>query len=108
VSHGSLTPRWKVLARSAFISRREGRYIFAIRTPARLKSVFRSGSIRLAVEPIRDEDDCIERSAFQAIAFDVQFLVRHSPGPETSFLLTADEMSAELSSPWRPSTFAAI
>jgi hypothetical protein len=37
------------LARSAFISRREGRYIFAIRTPACLKSVYRSGSIRLAL-----------------------------------------------------------
>jgi integrase len=111
------------LARSAFISRREGRYIFAIRTPACLKSIYRSGSIRLALgtanyqmastraariaswmlrirtmdadprkamvelwprlqalarEPVRNEDDYVERKVFQGIAFDVQFLVRHS------------------------------
>jgi hypothetical protein len=111
------------LARSAFISRREGRYIFQIRTPACLSSVYRSGSIRLALgtanyqmastraariaswmlrirtmdgdpreamvelwprlqalalEPVRNEGDYVERSAFQAIAFEVQFLVRQS------------------------------
>jgi hypothetical protein len=115
--------RCEVLARSAYISRREGRYIFAIPTPACLKSVYRSGSIRLALgtanyqmastraaliaswllrirtvdddprlallelwprlqalatEPVRTEDDYVERSAFQAIAFEVQFLVRQS------------------------------
>ena len=32
----------------------------------------------LALEPVRNEDDYIERKAFQGIAFDVQFLVRHS------------------------------
>jgi integrase len=32
----------------------------------------------LALEPVRNEDDYIERSAFQAIAFEVQFLVRQS------------------------------
>ena len=31
-----------------------------------------------ALEPVRDEDDYIERSAFQSIAFDIQLLVRHS------------------------------
>jgi hypothetical protein len=31
----------------------------------------------LAPEPVRDEDDFIERTASQAIAFEVQFLVRH-------------------------------
>jgi hypothetical protein len=41
--------RSEVLAPSAFISRREGRYIFAIRTPACLKAVYRSGSIRPAL-----------------------------------------------------------
>ena len=123
VSHGSLTPRCEVLARLAFISRREGRYVFAIRTPACLKSVYRSGSIRLALgtanyqmastragliaswllriktvdddprkallelwprtqafaaEPVRNDDDYVERAAFQRIAFEVQFLVRQS------------------------------
>src|SRR5664280_348821 len=38
-----------VLGRSAFISRREGRYVFQIRTPACLSSAYRSGSIRLAL-----------------------------------------------------------
>lgn len=111
------------MARSAFISRREGRYVFSIRTPACLKSVYRSGSIRLALgtsnyrmastraariaswmlrikgmdgdprhallelwprlqelarEPVRSEDDYVERSAFQAVAFKAQFLVRHA------------------------------
>jgi hypothetical protein len=32
----------------------------------------------LAREPVRNEDDYTERRAFQGIAFDVQFLVRHS------------------------------
>ncbi len=32
----------------------------------------------LALEPVRNENDYIERSAFQAIAFEVQFLVRQS------------------------------
>src|SRR6202521_562167 len=144
VSHGSITPKGRILARSAFISRREGRYVFAIRTPACLKSVYRSGSIRLALgtanyqmastraariaswmlrirtmdgdprqamvelwprlqalalEPVRDEDDYIERSAFQAIAFEVQFLVRHSgakpnqivPGWEDHFVMLVRE-----------------
>jgi hypothetical protein len=123
VSHGSITPKVRILARSAFISRREGRYVFAIRTPACLKSVYRSGSIRLALgtanyqmastraaliaswllriktvdddprkallelwprlqafaaEPVRNDDDYVERAAFQRIAFEVQFLVRQS------------------------------
>ncbi|WP_366558583.1 DUF6538 domain-containing protein [Rhodopseudomonas sp.] len=49
MSHGSFTPQGPKLARSAFISRREGRYIFAIRTPACLRTVYRSGSIRIAL-----------------------------------------------------------
>ncbi len=32
----------------------------------------------LAAEPVRNEDDYIERSAFQGIAFEVQYLVRQS------------------------------
>jgi integrase len=128
--------RCEVLARSAFISRREGRYIFAIRTPACLKSVYRSGSIRLALgtanyqmastraaliaswflrirtmdadprkamvelwprlqalarEPVRNEDDYIERRAFQGIAFDVQFLVRHSGAKPDEIVAGWDE-----------------
>jgi integrase len=132
------------LARSAFISRREGRYIFAIRTPACLKSIYRSGSIRLALgtanyqmastraaliaswllrirtvdddphkallelwprlqalsaEPVRNEDDYVERAAFQRIAFEVQFLVRESgakpdsvvPGWEEHFVMLVRE-----------------
>jgi integrase len=124
------------LARSAFISRREGRYIFAIRTPACLKSIYRSGSIRLALgtanyqmastraariaswmlrirtmdadprtamvelwprlqalacEPVRNEDDYIERRAFQGIAFDVQFLVRHSGAKPDEIVAGWDE-----------------
>ncbi|MEI9922412.1 MAG: hypothetical protein WDN50_01500 [Bradyrhizobium sp.] len=31
-----------------------------------------------ALEPVRNEDDYIERKAFQGIAFEIQFLVRHS------------------------------
>jgi integrase len=53
----------------------------------------------LALEPVRDEDDYIERSAFQAIAFEVQFLVRHSgatpnqivPGWEDHFVMLLRE-----------------
>jgi hypothetical protein len=133
-----------VLGRSAFISRREGRYVFQIRTPACLSSAYRSGSIRLALgtanyqmastraariaswilrirtmdgdprqamvelwprlqalalEPVRDESDYIERKAFQGIAFEVQFLVRHSgvkpdeivPGWDAHFVLLIRE-----------------
>jgi integrase len=128
--------RCEVLARSAYISRREGRYIFAIRTPACLKSVYRSGSIRLALgtanyqmastraarigswmlrirtmdadprkamvelwprlqafarEPVRNEDDYIERRAFQGIAFDVQFLVRHTGAKPDEIVAGWDE-----------------
>jgi integrase len=124
------------LGRSAFISRREGRYIFQIRTPACLSSVYRSGSIRLALgtanyqmastraariaswmlrirtmdgdprqamvelwprlqalaqEPVRNEDDYVERSAFQAIAFEVQFLVRHSGAKPDDIIAGWDE-----------------
>jgi integrase len=128
--------RREILARSAFISRREGRYIFAIRTPACLKPVYRSGSIRLALgtanyqmastraariaswmlrirtmdadprkamvelwprlqalalEPVRNEDDYVERKAFQGIAFDVQFLVRHSGAKPDEIVAGWDE-----------------
>jgi integrase len=128
--------RCEALARSAFISRREGRYIFAIRTPACLKSIYRSGSIRLALgtanyqmastraaliaswflrirtmdadprkamvelwprlqalarEPVRNETDYIERRAFQGIAFDVQFLVRHSGAKPDEIVAGWDE-----------------
>jgi integrase len=132
------------LGRSAFISRREGRYVFQIRTPPCLSSAYRSGSIRLALgtanyqmastraariaswilrirtmdgdprqamlelwprlqalalEPVRDESDYIERKAFQGIAFEVQFLVRHSgakpneivPGWDAHFVLLIRE-----------------
>ena len=132
------------MARLAFISRREGRYVFAIRTPACLKSVYRSGSIRLALgtanyqmastragliaswllriktvdddprkallelwprpqafaaEPVRNDDDYVERAAFQRIAFEVQFLVRQSgakpdsvvPGWEEHFVMLVRE-----------------
>ena len=49
----------------------------------------------LAREPVRNEDDYIERKAFQGIAFDIQFLVRHSgakpdeivPGWEEHFVM---------------------
>ena len=107
------------MGRSAFISRREGRYLFRARWPACLAknstSAFRI-SLRtadykvaaaraarigswmlnvkaaddpeaalkalwprlqaLAVEPARDEADYVERSAFQLVAFEAQYLVR--------------------------------
>jgi hypothetical protein len=107
------------VGRSAFISRREGRYLFRARWPACLAknstSAFRI-SLRtadykvaatraarigswmlnvkaaddpeaalkalwprlqaLAVEPARDEADRVERSAFQLVAFEAQYLVR--------------------------------
>jgi hypothetical protein len=39
----------------------------------------------LVVEPFLNEDDYIERSAFQGVALDVQFLVRHT-GVKPDFL----------------------
>ena len=45
----------------------------------------------LAVEPVRDEDDYIERTAFQAIAFEVQFLVRHSGAMPDQIVLGWDD-----------------
>jgi integrase len=53
----------------------------------------------LALEPVRNEDDYIERKAFQGIAFEVQFLVRHSgakpdhivPGWEEHFVMLIRE-----------------
>jgi hypothetical protein len=53
----------------------------------------------LAVEPVRDKDDYIERRASQAIAFEVQFLVRHSgakpdqivPGWDDHFVMLVRE-----------------
>ncbi len=52
-----------------------------------------------ATEPVRNEDDYIERCAFQAIAFEIQFLVRHSgakpdsvvPGREKHFVMLVRE-----------------
>lgn len=107
------------MGRSAFISRREGRYLFRARWPACLAknstSAFRislrtadykvaaaraarigswmlnvkaagdpEAALRalwprlqaLAVEPARDEADHVERSAFQLVAFEVQYRVR--------------------------------
>jgi len=45
----------------------------------------------LALEPVRNDDDYIERSAFQAIAFEVQFLVRHSGAKPDSIAPGWDE-----------------
>jgi integrase len=109
------------VGRSAFISRRDGRYLFRARLPACLmpgsRSAFRI-SLRtadykvavvraariaswmlnvkaaedpkaallalwprlqaVAVEPVRDEADLVERRALQYVAFDAQFLTRHA------------------------------
>lgn len=107
------------MARHAYVSRREGRYLFRARLPACLalgsKSAFRIGlrtsdqkvavrraariaswmmSVKaaedpkealqalwprlqaLAVEPVRDEADFVERTAFQETAFLAQYAVR--------------------------------
>lgn len=108
------------MARSAFIARREGRYLFRTRFPRCLLLPSRSASIRialrtgtyavaarraariaswmlrmtaaespedalrglfpklqqLAVEPVKDEDDLVERVAFQSAAFTAQYSVR--------------------------------
>jgi integrase len=45
----------------------------------------------LACEPVRNEDDYIERRAFQGIAFDVQFLVRHSGAKPDEIVAGWDE-----------------
>src|SRR3984957_106141 len=107
------------MARHAYVSRRDGRYLFRVRLPACLASgskpafrislrtadqrvaVRRAARIAswmmnvkaaedpkevlqalwprlqaLAVEPVRDEADFVERSAFQATAFAAQWAVR--------------------------------
>ena len=45
----------------------------------------------LAREPVRNEDDYIERKAFQGIAFDVQFLVRHTGAKPDEIVAGWDE-----------------
>jgi integrase len=113
------------LSRSAFISRREGRYLFRARLPACLSpksgSAFRislrtadykTAKLRaariaswmlsvkvaedpesallalwprlqaLAAEPVRGEEDLVDRAAFQGVAFEAQYRVRlggHKP-----------------------------
>ena len=104
------------LSRSAFISRRDGRYLFRARLPACLSpksgSAFRislrtadykTAKLRaariaswmlsvkvaedpvlalwprlqaMAVEPVRDEEDLVDRAAFQGVAFEAQYRVR--------------------------------
>src|ERR1700688_4491510 len=107
------------MGRSAYISRREGRYLFRARKPACLARIsgsafrvsLRTGDYKvaavraariaswmlnvkaaddpksallalwprlqsIAVEPVKDETDLVERQAFQLVAYEAQFCVR--------------------------------
>lgn len=107
------------MGRSAYISRREGRYLFRARKPACLARIsgsafrislrtadYKVAAVRaariaswmlnvkaaddpksallalwprlqsIAVEPVKDETDLVERQAFQLVAYEAQFFVR--------------------------------
>lgn len=108
------------MGRSAFIVRREGRYVFRTRLPCCLMQEFRSASFRIALrtadyevavrraakigswilrmksaacieeairdlfpklqqlstQPVKDQDDFVERSALQGAAWEIQVLFR--------------------------------
>jgi integrase len=136
------------VGRSAFISRREGRYLFRSRLPACLArksgSAFRislrTGEYKVAVvraariaswmlnvkaaedpkavllalwprlqavavDPVKDEADLVERRALQNVAFDAQFLARHAglkpndiaPGWDEHFVALLRENSRAIS-----------